>query len=149
MNTHVVGGEIRRALMGPFVLLLLLGGCVAAIYWVAMGRKPKERLTGCGSSFINPLMERWAGEYREQRVQIDYTVSGSGDGLRKLVEGKTDFACADILDAGQRKELVGAGKVLCVPLTIGAVVPVYNLPGVKQPLRFSGPVLAEIYLGKI
>src|SRR5262249_44614992 len=41
------------------------------------------------------------------------------------------------------------GAVLHIPLALGAVVPAYNLPGVKEPVRFTGPILADIYLGKI
>src|SRR5204863_4734628 len=41
------------------------------------------------------------------------------------------------------------GEAVHVPLVLGAVVPTYNLEGVEKPLRFTGPVLADIYLGNI
>jgi phosphate transport system substrate-binding protein len=113
-----------------------------------------DRLTGGGSSFINPMMTKWAGMYRDQKhVQIDYTSSGSGNGIQQMRDKKNDFGCTDapMTDEQLTKAKEIGGEVIHVPLVMGGVVPIYNLSkeSVNKPLRFTGPVLADIYLGKI
>ena len=142
-------GELRRVLLGPCTLLLVLAVGLAVVYWVGRQRERGDDLRGGGSAFVSPLMVAWHHEVSSQGIRVGYTRSGSRDGLQKLAEGKTEFACIDILDSKRRGWPAGIGRVVCVPVTIGAVVPVYNLPGIEQPLRFSGPVLADIFLGKI
>jgi phosphate transport system substrate-binding protein len=112
----------------------------------------EERLTGGGSSFVNLIMKKWASAYyKDKGIQIDYTSSGSGNGIQQMIQQKNDFGCTDAPMSKEQlaKARAAGGEVLHVPLVIGGVVPAYNLPGVKQPLRFTGPVLADIFLGKI
>lgn len=118
------------------------------------GESPKSgtgmasRIRGGGSSFIGPLMEVWKAEY--QITEIDYQVTGSGDGVKQLLDNMRDFGCTDApLTPEQLKKAGGPGEILQIPLAMGAVVPVYNLKEVSEPLQFTGAVLADIYLGKI
>ena len=62
-----------------------------------------------------------------------------------------DFGCTDAYmnDAQLAKARATNGEVIHIPLVMGAVVAIYNLPNVQKQLRFTGPVLADIYLGKI
>jgi phosphate transport system substrate-binding protein len=109
-------------------------------------------LVGGGSTFIRPLFDRWAEEYaRRTGVRVEYRPVGSGAGVRGLVGRGFAFACTEApLTAAELGEARGTvGEVIHVPLALGAVVPVYNLPGLAEPLRFTGPVLADIYLGKV
>jgi len=134
------------------VLLLACALALAAVIGPLLGPvgSPRESLRGNGSSFINPLMERWAGELAKEGLDLEYMSCGSAMSLRDLALGKSDFASVDVFPAeAWQNARSDPKKFICVPLTIGAVVPVYNLPGVKQPLRFSGRVLADIYLGKL
>jgi phosphate transport system substrate-binding protein len=111
-----------------------------------------ERLTGGGSSLIGPLMTKWAGTYfRETGNQIDYTISGSGNGIRQMSDQKNDFGCTDapMNEEQLTKARSLGGEVLHIPLIMGGVVPAYNLKEISEPLHFSGPVLADIFLGKI
>jgi len=81
-------------------------------------------------------------------VQINYQPLGSGAGIRQLTSRTVFFGATDspMTDA----QLAAApGKILHLPTVLGAVVPVYNIPGVSQELKFTGPLLADIYLGKI
>jgi phosphate transport system substrate-binding protein len=111
-----------------------------------------QSLTGGGSSFVNPVMTRWAAAYHKARaVQVDYTATGSGNGIRQMLDRKNDFGCTDapLSEEQIREAKANGGDVLHIPLVMGGVVPAYNLPEVKEPLNFTGPVLADIYLGKI
>jgi phosphate ABC transporter phosphate-binding protein len=110
-------------------------------------------LNGGGSTFVAPLLEHWAGVYgKAHRVRIDYQAVGSGRGPQGLLDGVYLFACSDapLTDVQRAKVTASGGSIIHVPLVLGAVVPAYNLPGVAAgQLRFTGPVLADIFLGKI
>jgi phosphate ABC transporter phosphate-binding protein len=125
------------------VLLALGLGC--------LGCSSGPRLDGAGSSFIDPLMQEWSNLYASKKsVKVNYQSRGSGAGIEMMTDKKVAFGCTDApLTEEQlaRCKTVG-GDVLHVPLVMGAVVPAYNLPG-NPELRFSGPVLVDIYLGKI
>jgi phosphate transport system substrate-binding protein len=81
-------------------------------------------------------------------VEINYQSIGSGGGIRQVTAGTVDFGASD---GPMTDEQLAASKVklIHIPTVLGAVVPVYNLPGVNQDLRFAPDVLADIYLGKI
>ena len=108
------------------------------------------QINGAGATFPNPLYSRWFSEYNRlhPNVQINYQSIGSGGGIRQLTNQTVFFGATD--GPMTDEQLKGApGPILHVPTVLGAVVPVYNLAGVSGDLRFSGPVLADIYLGKI
>src|SRR5262249_27308264 len=111
-----------------------------------------SRLTGGGSSFVAPMMKKWAAEYNKARgVEVDYTSSGSGNGVTQMTDKKNDFGCTDapmIAEQIAQAQAKG-GEVVHIPLVMGGVVPIYNLPGVEQQLKFTGSVLADIFLDKI
>ncbi len=131
--------------------------CLVAI--LALGcssgsvQRPRDgRLTGGGSSFVNPIFTKWSGlYYREKAVQVDYTSSGSANGVQQMIDKKNDFGCTDapLNDEQLSKARAAGGEVLHIPLVMGGVVPAYNLKDVKTTLKFTGPVLADIFLGKI
>jgi phosphate ABC transporter phosphate-binding protein len=109
-------------------------------------------LNGGGSTFVNPLMQHWAGIYeKRQGVRIDYQSVGSGRGSEGLRNRVFQFGCSDapLTDQQLARVKQAGGEVLHIPLVLGAVVPAYNLPGVSAQLRFTGSILADIYLGKI
>jgi phosphate ABC transporter phosphate-binding protein len=104
---------------------------------------------GGGSTFVNPPMQHWAGVYeKRQGVRIDYQGVGSSKGTQGVIDRVYDFGCSDyaLSDAQLAK---ADGAMIHVPLVMGAVVPTYNLPSVKEQLRFTAPALAGIYLGNI
>jgi phosphate transport system substrate-binding protein len=111
-----------------------------------------NRVNGGGSTFVYPAMTKWAAEYNKAKnVQLNYESIGSGAGILRLATKDNNFACTDVPmnDEQIKKCKEAGGEIIHVPLVLRAVVPVYNLPDVKEPLRFTGPVLADIYLGKI
>jgi phosphate transport system substrate-binding protein len=109
-----------------------------------------QNLNGAGATFPYPIYSKWFSEYSQQNpnVKINYQSIGSGGGIRQVTEGTVDFGAADVTMTDE--QIAGAKvKVQPIPTVLGAVVPVYNLPGVSQELNFSGDVIGDIYLGKI
>jgi phosphate transport system substrate-binding protein len=112
-------------------------------------------LNGQGATFIEPIMKVWTNFYLDEKtggkVRIDYQGTASGAGIQQLTKKTTDFACSDApMNKTQLAEATAAGgPVIHAPLVIGAVVLIYNLEGIDKPLKFTGPALADIYLGKV
>jgi len=109
----------------------------------------KVQINGAGATFPNPIYSKWFAEYTKQHpnVQINYQPIGSGGGIRQLTAQTVFFGASDTpMTDDQLKS--APGPVLHFPTVLGAVVPIYNLAGVSD-LRFTGPLLANIYLGKI
>jgi phosphate transport system substrate-binding protein len=115
----------------------------------AGGASAGADLTGAGATFPYPIYSKWFADYAVKTgVKINYQSIGSGGGIRQLTEGTVDFGASDapMTDAELAK---AKGPVLHVPTVLGAVVITYNVPGVTQPLRLTGDVIAEVFLGKI
>jgi phosphate transport system substrate-binding protein len=108
------------------------------------------QINGAGATFPAPIYAKWFAEYnkRHPAVRINYQPLGSGAGIRQ-VTGRTVFFGGT--DGPMTPEQLAAapGTLLHLPTVLGAVVPIYNVPGLTQELKFSGPVLAGIFLGKI
>jgi phosphate transport system substrate-binding protein len=116
---------------------------------LAMSTAQAQNLTGAGATFPYPIYSKWFSEYSAAHpgVQINYQSIGSGGGIRQVTSGLVDFGASDMPMTDQ---MLAQSKVKLVhlPTVLGAVVPVFNVPGVTN-LRFSGDVLADIYLNKI
>jgi phosphate transport system substrate-binding protein len=109
----------------------------------------QQKLNGAGATFPNPIYSKWFSEYSSSHgVQINYQPIGSGAGIRQVTAGTVDFGASDgpMSDAQLAASKM---KIQHIPTVLGAVVPIYNLPGVGGDLKFSPDVLADIYLGKI
>jgi len=108
----------------------------------------KKFLNGAGASFPYPLYANWANEYYKLTgIKINYQSIGSGGGIRQIIEKTVDFGASDM---PLKPEEVENKKLLQFPTVIGAVVPVVNLPELKNLyLILDGETLCEIYLGKI
>jgi phosphate transport system substrate-binding protein len=103
---------------------------------------------GAGSTFVDPLMSAWVAVYKDEaKGDIDYQPTGSGEGISQVMAGAVDFGATD--QPLSSAELTH-GNLFQFPIAFGGIVPVVNLPGVKPgQLNFSGPVLADIFGGKI
>jgi len=108
------------------------------------------QINGAGATFPAPIYAKWFAEYNKlhSNVRINYQPLGSGAGIRQLTERTVFFGASDG-PMTQDQLLAAPGKILHLPTVLGGVVPVYNLPGVSQELKFNGPVLANIFLGKV
>src|SRR6266542_181553 len=115
--------------------------CAAALAMVGCGGSgDKPRLNGAGSTFVYPMMSKWAAEYDKAKgVEVNYQSIGSG-GIQQMTTKTADFGSTDgpMNEEQLEKARETGGEVVHIPLAMGAVVPIYNLEGVKQPLRFSG-----------
>ena len=109
-----------------------------------------QQINGAGATFPNPIYSKWFSEYGKAnpKVQINYQPIGSGGGIRQLTEQTVFFGATDGPMTNEQLQQA-PGRVLHLPTVLGAVVPIYNVPNFKGELKFSGPVLADIFLGKI
>ncbi|HXC96394.1 MAG TPA: phosphate ABC transporter substrate-binding protein PstS [Edaphobacter sp.] len=109
-----------------------------------------QNLNGAGATFPYPIYSKWFSEYKQANpsVQINYQSIGSGGGIQQVTSGTVDFGAADVTMTDDQIAKAKV-KVMAIPTVLGAVVPVYNVPGVNKDLNFSGDVIADIYLGKI
>ena len=108
------------------------------------------QITGAGATFPYPIYSKWFSEYNKlhPNVQINYQSIGSGGGIKQLASQTVFFGATD--GPMTTEQLLAApGKVLHFPTVLGAVLPVYNIPGVTAELKFSGQLLANIFLGTI
>jgi len=107
-------------------------------------------LTGAGATFPYPIYSKWFSDYAARTgVKINYQSIGSGGGIRQLAEGTVDFGATDSPMKDEEMASAKGGPILHVPTVMGAVVATYNVPGVSQPLKLTGEVLADIFLGRI
>lgn len=107
------------------------------------------QLNGAGATFPAPIYTKWFSEYHKlhPNVQINYQPIGSGGGIRQITERTVDFGASD--GPMTAEQMQAASGIMHFPTVMGAVVPVYNIPGVNSPLNFTGALLAQIFLGKI
>lgn len=105
-------------------------------------------LVGSGSTVPAPLVNKWAEAYNKQNsnIQMRYVASGAGEGITAISHGSGDFALGEVPLTPQQRSKAG---LIEVPAVVIGIVPIYNIPGVQSELRFSGEVLADIFLGKI
>lgn len=108
-----------------------------------------QDLNGAGATFPYPIYSKWFADYATTSgVKINYQSIGSGGGIRQLTEGTVDFGASDapMSDAEMAKL---KSPVLHFPTVLGAVVITYNIPGVTKAIRLTGPIVADIFAGKI
>ena len=131
--------RFRHGMLAAVLLLLALPA-----------RAQKIQITWAGATFPNPIYSKWFSEYNKLHpdVEINYPSIGSGGGIRQVINQTVFFGATD--GPMTPEQLQSApGKILHFPTVLGGDVPVYNIPGVETELRFTGPVLADIFLGKI
>jgi len=136
--------------MKRFAGLLLVVLALAGMVW-AQGAL---LINGAGATFPYPIYSKWFDEYHKKftDVQINYQSVGSGAGIKQVTEGTVDFGASDaIMNDEQLKAYAdkhGSG-ILHFPMVLGAVVPIYNVPGVNSALNFTPEALAGIFLGRV
>ncbi|HEV8611128.1 MAG TPA: phosphate ABC transporter substrate-binding protein PstS [Thermoanaerobaculia bacterium] len=128
----------------------LIAAAALAVAFARPGAAETIRINGAGATFPYPIYSKWFSEYNKLHpdVEINYQSIGSGGGIRQLTNRTVFFGATD---GPMTKEqmLSTPGRILHLPAVLGADVPVYNIPGVDVELKFTGPLLADIFLGKI
>ena len=109
-----------------------------------------QSLTGAGATFPNPVYTKWFDAYNKKTgVQINYQSIGSGGGIKQYTENTVDFGASDAPMSAEQLTAV-QGDVVHLPTVMGAVVLTYNLAAIgTTQLKFDGPTVANIFLGKI
>lgn len=117
---------------------------------VSINAQAQTSITGAGATFPYPLYSKWFAEYNKQnpKVEINYQSIGSGGGIKQFTAKTVDFGASDAPMTDAEIKAAG-GTVLHIPTVLGAVVLTYNLPEVKTPLKLSGEIIGDIYLGKL
>jgi phosphate transport system substrate-binding protein len=132
----------RRLITTLFIILAIAG----------VGRSGFADLliNGAGATFPYPIYSKWFDVYAKENpgIKFNYQSIGSGGGIRMLSNRTVDVGASD---APMTDQQLGdaPGKILHFPSVMGAVVVAYNLPGFTGTLRLTGPVIADIYSGKI
>ena len=134
----------RRIAFWPLLVLLVIcfsrpADCQNAI-----------ALVGSGSNLPTPLYSQWTEEYNKlsPRVQVRYLSTGTIKGIEDISRGVGDFAAGEVPMTDEQMNAAHM-HIVQIPTVLVAIVPIYHIPGVKGGLRFSGPVLADIFLGNI
>jgi phosphate transport system substrate-binding protein len=152
--TFVSKNSISRPLLqisGPLKFMLIF--TLATILVAGFTLRPSFAqeaivLVGSGSSVPAPLYNRWAAEYnkRNPAIQFRYLPIGASEGIKQISKGSGDFGAGEVpLTVSERAE----ASLVELPSMMIAIVPYYHLPGPHQDLRFTGELLAEIFLGEI
>jgi phosphate transport system substrate-binding protein len=123
-----------------FALLIALGAASHAALAVD--------ITGAGATFPYPIYAKWAEAYKAKTGNnLNYQSIGSGGGIRQIQNKTVDFGASDM---PLKPEELDKSGLMQFPTVVGGNVPVVNLPGIKPgEIKLTGPVLADIYLGKI
>ena len=107
-----------------------------------------QRLVGAGSTLVAPLVAQWQSAFKAATgVTVDYGAIGSGGGIQQITSRTVDFGASDApLSPDQAAACHGCVQI---PWALAATTVTYDLPGLTKPLRLSGPVIAQMFLGQI
>ncbi len=105
-------------------------------------------ITGAGATFPYPIYAKWADAYKKQTgIGMNYQSIGSGGGIAQIKAKTVDFGASDM---PLKPDALHDAGLMQFPAIIGGIVPVINIEGIAPgALKLTGPVLADIYLGKI
>jgi phosphate transport system substrate-binding protein len=141
---------------GAYIALNPGGGVTTVTNTVitSSGMGPSVTIQGAGSSLVAPLMSEWAFAYQAvSNTHVNYASVGSGQGIASITAGTVNFGASDApLTASQYAALPAGSTLLTIPEAASGVIPAYNIPasdGLTAPVRFTGDVLAKIFLGNI
>jgi phosphate transport system substrate-binding protein len=134
----------RKMAVWPAVVLFIFGFSLIA------NSQNIIALVGSGSNLPTPLYSHWVEEYNKLSpgVQVRYLSTGTVKGMEDISRGVGDFAAGEV-PMNDEELKTAKFPILHIPTVLVAIVPIYHVPGVKGNLRFSGPVLADIFLGSI
>jgi phosphate transport system substrate-binding protein len=161
-------GISTPVLIGVVVVVVLVIAGVGFVYLSGSGSKQTTSsssasglldfstplgLQAGGSSFVNPIMQTWIFQFQNmthQQVTVNYSPLGSGAGISGIFSGLYDYAGSDAPVPRADIQVNASGRTLLeIPEALGSVAILYNVPGVRQTLNFSGGVLEQIFLENI
>ncbi len=132
----------RRLILAFFIVLAIAG--------VGRSGFADMLVNGAGATFPYPIYSKWFDAYAKENpgIKFNYQSIGSGGGIRMLSNRTVDLGASDAPMTDQQLS-EAPGKIFHFPSVMGAVVIAYNLPGFTGTLRLTGPVIADIFSGKI
>lgn len=146
LTTSMMSNHFRKPFLAIFIAATLIAG-LGMLIVPKIAFAQQVTINGAGATFPFPLIDTWRVEYQtvKPEVNINYQSIGSGGGIKQFTEKTVDFGATDApLTTEEAQKAPGA---VHIPETIGSVVAAYNLP--VEGLKLTGPILADIYLGKI
>ncbi len=139
---------MKKALALGLVLVSVVGIALAAGRADAAPARASGSLVGTGATFPFPLISKWIPEVgKAYGIDITYSPTGSGAGIAAITSRTVDFGASDAPMSPD--QLTACKGCLVIPWALSATSVPYNLPGLNGRLKLNGPVLADIYLGKI
>ena len=135
---HILSRRLKDTALAGAVALGMVAGLAQA----------DETINGAGATFPYPIYAKWAEAYKAKTgIGMNYQSIGSGGGIKQITAKTVDFGASDAPLTVEKLEEIG---LMQCPMVMGGVVPVVNLKGIKPgEIKITGPVLADIYLGKI
>jgi phosphate transport system substrate-binding protein len=134
---------IRNRLLGLSIAIAASVGCMATVATATAS----AGLTGAGSTLVAPLMASWTKGFEASGgTSVKYGAVGSGTGIAQVTARTVDFGASDAPLTGEQAS--ACGGCVQIPWALSATGVGINIPGLRK-VNLSGPVLAEIYLGKI
>jgi phosphate transport system substrate-binding protein len=134
--SRTVVRTLRQAAIGTLAILAAAGSAHAV------------DVTGAGSSFVNPVLQKWAEAYKAKTgTALNYQSVGSGAGIKAIEGGTVDFGATDkALEMDELKK----NDLVQFPIIVGGIVPIVNLPGITSgQIKLDGATLGGIFLGTI
>lgn len=134
------GADMRKQIFRRLVSSIIVAAAAVTAH--------ATEITGAGSTFVYPILSKWASDYNQvSGDKINYQSIGSGGGITQIKAATVDFGASDMPLSANGLSAMGMAQF---PVVIGGVVPVVNIDSVAPgKIRFTGPLLADIYLGKI
>ncbi len=122
------------------LLLVMLVGSASAL-----------ELQGAGATFPAPLYTQYFSEYAKLTgITVSYDAVGSGAGQKQILAQTVDFGASDSpMSNADMAKTPNGNALLHIPIALGAVVPIYNLPELQGQLQMTGDLMAKIFMGKI
>jgi phosphate transport system substrate-binding protein len=136
----------KETMKGNFMGLkkLLMAAALMAMGATGVVAQP---INGAGATFPNPLYQKWGEEAKKTGIALNYQSVGSGAGQNQIRNRTVDFGASD---APMKQEDLEKNNLVQFPTAMGSLVAAVHVPGLeREQLRLTGPVLADIYLGKI
>jgi phosphate transport system substrate-binding protein len=128
--------------------LLKVLGMVLALSLIGVPALAQSELTGAGSTWVYPLVAKWAAAYEKlDGIQVNYQSIGSGGGIAQIKAGTVAFGASDM---PLKPEDLSAAGLIQFPTAVAGEDLIYNLPGIKPgQIIMSGPLVADIYMAKV
>jgi len=143
---------MRRKVLGAGIPAVVAVAAIAAAMsstaTASKSTRSSGQLVGAGATFPFPLISQWVKDYPSKTgVDLVYQPIGSGGGIAAITGKTVDFGASDAPFTPDQQ--AACADCVQIPWVLGSTAVLYNLDGAPNNLHMTGPVLANIYMGKI